>query len=181
LVLSDRRSEAYDALADLASLLRLSLERSQAQVISFHDELEFTRLYLDVMSRRFPDQLRVTWEIEPETINAEVPSLILQPLVENAIKHGSAASGGYVSVEISAHCERDVLVIQIGNDRDTVRTGDSHSGFGIVHLRERLAHLYGARAEVLIDDHDPENFSITLKWPYRRLAVGSSSYELASK
>ncbi len=181
LVLSDRRSEAYDTLADLAALLRLSLERSQAQVISLHDELEFTRLYCDVMARRFPEQLKVEWDIDSDTIQAEVPSLFLQPLVENAIRHGSAGSGGNVTVSILAQRRGEFLVIQLCNDRDAVLTGNAGAGLGLANLRERLGHIYGERAAIEITDRDPETYTVTLRWPYRRIAVAETSYEFLAK
>ena len=88
LVRDSRNKAAVDMLAGLSDLLRYTLENAGKQEVALKEELEFLELYLDIQQMRFSDRLKVEMHIEPEVLDALVPNLILQPLVENAIRHG---------------------------------------------------------------------------------------------
>src|SRR4029453_6680981 len=100
----------------LGDLLRHSLESVNTQEVSLKDELEFVKLYLEIEQVRFNDRLQVRRELEPDTLAALVPNLILQPLVENAIRHGIARRSAAGLLEISARRENGRLWLQVRDD-----------------------------------------------------------------
>jgi signal transduction histidine kinase len=138
----------------LSDLLRLALETVHTQQVRLAEELEFLQRYLDIQQIRFQDQLRVHVEIAPDTLDASVPSLILQPLVENAIKHGIGphARGGTVTVR--SHRENGMLCLEVRDDGAGLPPGWElgASGVGLANTRERLAQLYGAKHTFVVEN-----------------------------
>jgi signal transduction histidine kinase len=140
--------DAADRMMDrLGSLLRMALETSHSQQVALKDELELLQRYLDIEQVRFGSRLSVTMRIDPEVLDAQVPNFLLQPLVENAVRHGIAPHPrpGRVLVEASRHGNR--LVLKIADNGEGVA---SHyltllnQGVGLSTTRARLGHLYGA-------------------------------------
>ena len=134
-------------LMRLSDLLRLTLERLGDQEVTLEEELDFLRKYLDIERTRFADRLVVRFDISPETLPALVPTLLLQPLVENAIKHGVARKSGAGHIDISAHREHDKLWIEVRDDgvglsEDALTA--LHKGIGVSTTRARLQHQFGA-------------------------------------
>jgi two-component system LytT family sensor kinase len=134
-------------LMRLSDLLRLTLERLGDQEVTLDEELDFLRKYLDIERTRFGDRLDVHFDIAPETLQALVPTLLLQPLVENAIKHGVARRSGIGHIGVSAHREHDKLRIEIRDDgvglsEDALTA--LHKGIGVSTTRARLQHQFGA-------------------------------------
>ncbi|MDQ3488933.1 MAG: histidine kinase [Acidobacteriota bacterium] len=134
-------------LMRLSDLLRLTLERLGERELTLASELEFLRKYLDIERMRFADRLIVRFDVAPETEAAFVPTLLLQPLVENAIKHGVARKSGPGHIEISARREHDKLHIEIRDDgvglsEDALTA--LHKGIGVSTTRARLQHQFGA-------------------------------------
>jgi two-component system LytT family sensor kinase len=131
----------------LSDLLRLTLERLGEQEVTLASELEFLRKYLEIERMRFADRLIVRFDVSPEAEAAFVPTLLLQPLVENAIKHGVARKSGAGHIEIAARREDDKLHIEIRDDG--VGLWDDalsalHKGIGVSTTRARLQHQFGA-------------------------------------
>ena len=134
-------------LVRLSDLLRLTLERLGDQEVTLDEELDFLRKYLDIERTRFADRLVVRFDISPDTLPALVPTLLLQPLVENAIKHGVARKSGAGHIDVSAHREHDKLWIEVRDDgvglsEDALTA--LHKGIGISTTRARLQHQFGA-------------------------------------
>lgn len=134
-------------LVRLSDLLRLTLERLGNQEVTLDEELDFLRKYLDIERTRFADRLVVRFEIAPETLQALVPTLLLQPLVENAIKHGVARRAGTGHIDVSARRDNDKLCIEIRDDgvglsEDALTA--LHKGIGVSTTRARLQHQFGA-------------------------------------
>ncbi len=165
LVLSDRTAPVYEALVDLASLLRLSLDRSEAQFVRLAEELEFTRLYLSLMARRYPESMAAQVNVDAALEAAMVPSLILQPLVENAVKYGMAAGAGWV--RIAGRRADEWLHLEVCNSVSaTTSVLTEGCGRGLADLRERLAYLYEGRQDLLTVVSDPTEYRVQLKIPY---------------
>ncbi len=186
MVLSDKKSEAYDTLADLAELLRISLDNNQSEFITLAEELEFSKLYVSVMSRRFPDHLAVDWQIDPAVLDAAVPNMILQPLIENAIKHGIGVENVGQCVTIKAENAggrvRFAIINPVGGcPADAPRSGH---GIGLTHTRQRLQHHYGNEYEFAVNAETQE-FGVTILIPYRKLqnerAVGTSGQKTITR
>ena len=146
--LMHRDVEAADrTLMRLSDLLRLTLETLGQQEITLKAELEFLSKYLQIEQTRFADRLKVRFDVQPETLDTLVPNLILQPLVENAIKHGVARKAGPGHVDISARREGDKLLMQVRDDgvglsEDALTA--LQKGIGVSTTRARLQHLFGA-------------------------------------
>jgi signal transduction histidine kinase len=134
-------------LMRLSDLLRLTLERLGEQEVTLDEELDFLRKYLDIERTRFADRLIVRFEIDAETLPALVPTLLLQPLVENAIKHGVARKAGAGHNDGTARRENDKLWIEI-RDAGVGLSEDAltalHKGIGVSTTRARLQHQFGA-------------------------------------
>ena len=142
-------------ISRLSDLLRLTFDRSGAPRIPLQEELEFLQKYLEIEQTRFQDRLTVEFDIDPETLDAEVPRLILQPLVENAIKHGLAPKPGHGLIKISAERRDQVLSLEV-KDNGVGLTAKSrarlHEGVGLSNTRDRLDCLYGHAHRVEFSD-----------------------------
>jgi two-component system, LytTR family, sensor kinase len=135
-------------ISRLSDLLRLTFDRSGAAGVSFQEELEFLQKYLEIEQTRFQDRLSVRFDIAPDALDAEVPRLILQPLVENAIKHGVSPRSGPGLVQIAAQRQGDALWLEVRDDGvglTTAARSRLNAGVGLSNTRDRLECLYGAR------------------------------------
>jgi sensor histidine kinase YesM len=153
-------------IARLADLLRSTLDTTDQQEITLLRELETLELYLDIERERFSDRLRVDLEVHPETLEARVPNLILQPLVENAVRHGIAPlhEGGRITV--SAARTEDRLVLAVEDDGAGIRDGQPREGVGLRNTRARLARLYPEGYELVIDQPRDGGFRIRIEIPF---------------
>jgi len=146
--LMHRDVEAADrTLTRLSDLLRLTLEHIGQPEIPLQSELDFLAKYLQIEQTRFADRLVVRFDVQPETLDTMVPNLILQPLVENAIKHGVAKKSGPGHIDISARREGDKLRMEVRDDgvglsEDALTA--LQKGIGVSTTRARLQHLFGA-------------------------------------
>src|SRR5262249_34847121 len=132
--------------ARLGDFLRFTLESSGVNEVPLRREVEFLQSYLEIERVRFEDRLHVQFRIEPETMNLAVPSLILQPLVENAIRHGIASQSGGGNVEVEAVRNNGTLRLEVRNDGSRLTTVDglpAKERVGIANTKARLFQLYG--------------------------------------
>ena len=146
LVRQGRSEEAVEMIAGLGTLLRYVLEHAGEQEVSLAEELEFLQSYLDIEQIRFERGLDVRMDIAPETLKAHVPSLLLQPLVENAIRHGIEPSGRKGRLEVAARSEGGQLHIQMRDSGDGLSSDwelRRKAGRGLTVTKERLDMLYG--------------------------------------
>jgi two-component system LytT family sensor kinase len=134
-------------LMQLSDLLRMTLENLGQQESTLQTELDFLSKYLEIERTRFADRLVVRFDIEPETLDALVPTLLLQPLVENAIKHGISKKSGPGHIDIRARPDHDKLWIEVRDDgcglSETALTA-MQKGIGVSTTRARLQHQFGA-------------------------------------
>lgn len=144
-----REPRAADRMvARLGDLLRLALEREAAPEVPLSQELEFLSKYLEIERTRFQDRLTVEIEVEPEALDARVPNMILQPLVENAIKHGIAARPEAGRIEVTAARDGQSLRIAVRDDGAGLPEGwqsggaAQREGVGLRNTRQRLEQLY---------------------------------------
>jgi LytS/YehU family sensor histidine kinase len=131
-------------ISRLSNLLRLSLDHVSSNMVTLQQELEFLDCYLDIEKTRFEERLKVVEEIDSEALDASVPNLLLQPLVENAIRHGISkkASGGTVSI-LAARL-RDRLTITVTDDGRPPNASSRSNGIGLSNTRARLTQLFGS-------------------------------------
>lgn len=151
----------------LSELLRFSLGTAGEQEVRLDRELEVLRHYLDIQLVRFPDRLQVRFDVDPAAQDAMVPSLLLQPLVENAIKHGIGprAAGGHLA--ILAHRRDDTLALEVSDDGVGARRGQPLSeGVGLGNARARLASMYGPRHRLEAGARDDGGFRVAIEIPF---------------
>jgi len=144
LVRTGERDNAVKVTADLGDLLRRMLEGAAQQEVPLKQELDFIRSYLDIEQMRFRDRLEVSFCVDPQVVDAKVPHLVLQPLVENAIRHGIAPHlfAGRISVTARLHEARLELLVR--DDGSGAGEGDgARPGIGLSNTRARLHRLYG--------------------------------------
>ena len=145
LMLSGENEKAIRMLTMLSDLLRLSLD-SKEQTIPLQSEMKLITLYLDIQKIRFDDRMKVSLDIQPATIQQNVPSFILQPLVENAVKHGIAVSSDAGNIAIRSSIENDRLVLEVANENAGAYVKNFQEGIGIANTKERLRQLYNGRS-----------------------------------
>ena len=173
---------AADAMiAQLSDLLRLTLRASRAHEIPLSEELEITRLYLDLMQKRFENKLRVSYEVDPSLNASLVPQLILQPLLENSLRHGMKAGNSAMDLSIAAHRENGSLVLQVSDTGSGLGEMDPSRAFGrglgLSNIRDRLAHLYGDRQQFSISNRASGGAEVTLRVPLHSSALISQAAE----
>ncbi len=146
-----RRAEA--AVENLADVLRRTLDRSRRPLSSVRDEVEYVRAYLAIEEERWGDALRVTWEVDPGALDLAMPTMGLQPLVENALKHGVGGrlDGGRIGIAITR--DGPVLTVGVIDDGPGFPTVAAR-GNGLTNLERRLEALYGEDAELRVESSD---------------------------
>jgi two-component system LytT family sensor kinase len=143
-LLDEDVEKADEMLARLGDFLRLTLENSGAQMIALRDELEFLRHYLEIEQVRYQDRLSVEMHIDPEVLDAQVPNLILQPIIENAIRHGISQRIGDGYIKIRATHEDNSLHIEIQDNGPGIDLREkAKAGVGLGNTIERLKQAYG--------------------------------------
>ena len=159
-------AEAADRMiARLSDLLRLSLDNLGEQEVSLQRELEFLQRYLEIEQIRFGDRLSVQIAVAPETLEALVPNLILQPLVENAIRHGIAPHAAPGRIEIQAKRENHQLRLGVRDNGGGLPSAGPPEGVGLTNTRARLQQLYGSLAHLkLINAERGLLVELTIPW-----------------
>jgi sensor histidine kinase YesM len=159
---------AVRMLARLGELLRVTLERGSVQQVPLERELSFLRLYLEIERIRFHDRLGVDFEVDPEVLDALVPTLILQPLVENAVRHGVARLSGPGRVGVRAARQDGKLILQVADTGAGFQAGNGGTrlGVGLSNTRARLEQLYGADAAMMLDNGPAGGALVTVTLPY---------------
>jgi two-component system, LytTR family, sensor kinase len=171
---------AEQMLLNLSALLRVFLEEESSQQISLRRELHLVDLYLSIQRIRFKDRLTVHSVIDPETLDCAIPSLILQPLVENAIVHGIAKNPGDDEVEISSSMRSGRLRIQVSNSNSSLPPDLSANevkwGVGLTNTMQRLRQTYNGSAQLSLRAGSPRGVICEISMPFR-LALPSNAQE----
>jgi hypothetical protein len=150
MIITKRNDDAELMTDKLSSFLRASLACDPSELVLVDEELGLTGDYLDIEGVRFGDRLRVAISSSPEARDVRVPGMLIQPLVENAIKYGVATSREPVTIAIEARVEDDILCLTVTNDvgTDAVSAKTAGAGVGLKNVRRRLATLYGEKASL---------------------------------
>jgi two-component system, LytTR family, sensor kinase len=161
-------------ISDLSDLLRMSFENLEVQEIPLKQELEFLEKYLEIESTRFHDRLQVQMNISPDTLDASVPNMILQPLVENAIKHGIGPRSEGGKINIDASRQNGHLTLSVSDNGMGVPFGDLENlseGVGLSNTRRRLRHLYGEGHSFKLRNEEDSGLAVDLVIPYKEAAA----------
>jgi two-component system, LytTR family, sensor kinase len=166
-VMYDDPAAAEAMLSHLAELLRRALEGGDAQEVPLGREVETLGLYTGLLRARFGDRLRVDVDVEPEARGVPVPPLLLQPLVENAVRHGGMASEGALVVRVRVRCREDSLEIEVSDDGPGAPAGVDvmRGGIGLSTSAERLRLLYGEGATFRAGNGEGRGFRVLMRVP----------------
>ncbi len=150
LVRDQRTDEAVSMIVGLSEFLRRASEDSHRSQVTLAEEVEYLQRYLEIQKVRFGDRLQVSVDIPAELLRAQVPNLLLQPLVENAIKHGIARRVAGGTVRVAGACHNGSLRLSVYNDGPGVLADSqtTHTGVGIGNLRTRLQILHGSQSDL---------------------------------
>lgn len=170
LVLEDP-PKANAMIARLGDFLRLTLEHSERQLVSLKEEIEFARCYLEIEQERFSDRLQIEFDIATESMTAEIPHLILQPLVENAIQHAVSPRAAGGSIKISAKRFNDTIRIEIADSGEGIKSknvgvSNNGQGVGLANVRGRLKQLYGANHKFELNNNPAGGLTAVLEIPF---------------
>ena len=175
LVRDAENSRAVAALGLLSDMLRTTLTAAARHEVSLGDEIGFTRQYLAMEQLRFGDRLQVTFDVSPELLDAVVPQFVLQPFVENSIKHGILDRRRGGSIRIAARADGRALHLSVVDDGvgfGGASTPAPGSGVGLNNARLHLAHLYGDRAALRVDaGAHGVGVAVEVTLPLRRVAA----------
>ncbi len=165
-----RDAKAADrTIARLGDLLRLALETENSPEVSLRRELEFSQKYLEIEKTRFHDRLTVDYRIAPDALDACLPSMILQPILENAVRHGIASRPGAGRINVRAERLDGILRIVVADDGGGITKDDGNlrEGIGLSNTRARLSQLYGKRQKLILRDSAENGLEVVLEIPYR--------------
>jgi two-component system, LytTR family, sensor kinase len=153
-------------LIRLSDLLRITLDSTGSHMVSLKQELDFLRGYLEIEQTRFQDRLTVQIDVPPAALDARVPNLILQPLVENAIRHGISTRPGAGVIQIRAVVANDTLQMQVSDDGPGLdRT--FKKGIGLTNTEARLQQLYGSRQRFELTNQPDGGLLVTITIPLK--------------
>jgi LytS/YehU family sensor histidine kinase len=155
-------------IAGLSDLLRYVLDESSEQEIQLRHELNFIQRYLAIEQIRFPDRLRVSIEVPDDVLDALVPNLLLQPLVENSIRHGVSRSATTTTITVSAAMNDGTLSLCVSDDGPGFADGlphETNGGLGITNTRERLNQLYGSASSLQLENRAPRGAAVNVSLP----------------
>jgi two-component system, LytTR family, sensor kinase len=183
--LLDEDAEAADQmLARLGDFLRMTLQNSGAQQVTLQEELEFLRCYLEIEHVRFHDRLTVNMQIEPATLEARVPNLILQPIVENAIRHGIVSRIAPGQIEISARLSDGALQLRVKDNGPGLGSAEAgraivKEGLGLANTRARLSQMYGPAHRFEMGDAPEGGLQVTLTIPFESSGAAQAQEQAA--
>lgn len=164
-LIADNPARAQNAVTRLAKTLRYTLTSPQDELVTLSQELDIVADYLELESMRFEDRLRIELHVPDEAAGVQIPVMLLQTLVENAIKHGIAQlpSGGLLRV--SATVQNGMLMLEVENPRPPALVRTAQEGVGLQNARDRLRLLFGARASLELDLSHPSVTTARLRIP----------------
>lgn len=166
-------SSADRMIARLSDLLRMTLDNIGHQEVALKQEIEFLQKYLEIERMRFQDKLAVMIDVGPDVLDARLPSMILQPLVENSIRHGFGSHRSSGEITIHAHRHDGMLVVRVVDNGCGISSGPSRpmrEGLGIGNTRQRLEQLYPERHRFLIENVAAGGARVTVEIPYQTVS-----------
>jgi two-component system LytT family sensor kinase len=168
----DKNTTAASRMLELLGDVLHTVLRSEARhEVGLDEEVRFLEQYLAIEQVRFSDRLRVSWSIDADTRRALVPGFVLQPLVENALRHGIAKVADEGTIAIGARREGSTLVLTVSDNGPGLPTASTHgSGVGISNTRERLETMFGSAASLMIAPRAGGGVVATIRIPYREVA-----------
>jgi two-component system, LytTR family, sensor kinase len=166
-------AKADTMMSQLSDFLRLVLDSSGVHEVALERELVVEQMYVDIMKTRLDSRLSLSVDIEPGLRHAAVPFMLLQPLLENSIKHGLRPDSNALDIEITAHREGSATVIAIRDNGRGLRGNGATERHGLANVRERLVHMYGDAATFAIGPALGAGTKVTLSIPFTPLETAA--------
>lgn len=166
-------------ISQLSDLLRLSLDSGDVQESTVREELDFVQGYLRIEQTRFSDRMAVSFDVDPETYDAKIPHMLLQPLVENAVRHGISKRSYDGRIGIAVHRDGSRLALSV---RDNgvgfdLQRAISNGGVGLRNTRERLRTLYGDEQELSVNAVPEDGVEVRVSLPFVLITQGTEAHE----
>lgn len=168
LILSDP-VKANSMIARLEDFLRLTLEHAESQIVQLKEEIDFLRCYLEIEQVRFHDRLTISFDLQTNIMTTYVPHMLLQPIVENAIKYAVAPATESISITIMAKHIEDKLYLTVqdtGIGMSDIDNWQAHVGRGLRNVQARLTQLYGNRATLSLKNNRANGLMVTIELPF---------------
>ncbi len=170
LVLEKQTERANEMVTRLSNFLRYSLDNDPMQKVSLEQEITTLKLYLGIEKVRFEERLKLNFDIEPDSEKALIPSLILQPLVENSIKYAIAQSESGGKISIRSKVFANELLLELADDGPGIVLQDGHipegRGVGVKNTKERLQQIYNSKHSFTILNLEPNGLQVSIRLPY---------------
>jgi two-component system LytT family sensor kinase len=173
LAMKGETTDTVRMLSRLSDLLRLSLETSGEQQVPLREELDCLALYLEIEQVRFADRLTVSVDVDADALAALVPNLLLQPLVENSVRHGLSKQIGAGSIEVRAAREGGVLRVTVRDTGPGLPPGEVREGIGIANTRARLREMYGESQRFTLANGQNGGALVTVEIPFQAAPAGA--------
>lgn len=169
MIREDRNKDAIETIAELGELLRRVVECADRHEVALREEMEFLERYLDLQKLRFAERLRLSVDVPEELLSAQVPSLLLQPIVENSIKHGISKTMQGGRIRIGASRSDEMLTLNVYNDGPPLAPdqGMPSAGTGISNIRTRLRSLYGNAFSLTMRNEGQHGVEVMISLPFR--------------
>ena len=161
---------AEKMLTNLSDLLRISLEGLEVEEVLLQKELEFVEKYIEIEQIRFQERLQFQMNISPETLDAIVPNMLLQPLIENAVRHGITPLKEGGRIEVNSYKKHDQLYLEVADNGIGVSEDSENllvKGIGLANIESRLLYLYKEAQSFEINSNNKKGFSVLLKIPFK--------------
>ena len=159
---------ADEMLARLSDMLRLTLEADSGQEVRLQSELELIARYLEIMRVRFGERLSTHVDVKESLLDERVPSFLLQPLVENVVRHGIDESSSMTNIRITGSADEQTLMLRIADDgRGLPENGQIHEGIGLRNTRRRLERLYGSAGTLEVQNRNGGGTEVLIRIPRR--------------
>jgi two-component system, LytTR family, sensor kinase len=172
LVITGKPQAAEAMIQNLSNFYRTSLSSDPLEDVTLAEEVDLQRLYLEIEKVRFPERLRIAIDIPPDLMNQQVPALILQPLVENAIKYGVSRSNRPVEIRIAARQDNGCMIIDVIDDGDKIASeSEKGNGIGLANVRDRLEARYRDAASLHAHALPSQGFIATLSLPLSHRSI----------
>lgn len=171
LVRQKRANEAEEMLSRLSDLLRSVLQNVNSPEVQLRRELHYVELYLSIEQVRFQDRLQIEVTAIPSVLEAAIPYMCLQPIVENAIRHGIGQSSNAETISVNAYREGDSLIVKVQDDGPGLSfKAAGRKGIGLSNARARLHQLYGTNASLTVENGESAGAVATVTLPFRLIA-----------